>query len=189
MIVSSRPKTTRSFQYVAMVLYMLFLAFPLLWMLSISFKGPRELVELHPHLIPSDPTLPELPRRVHPERAPARAWNSFKVSTLTALLTTLVALPAAYVLARQRGADLEGGPRLDPGQPDVPADPDHHPALPRAEQRAPDRLALRPRVRLHGLDAAVRALDAAELRPRHPARSRGGGDGRRREPPPGRCEP
>ena len=36
---------------------MLFLAFPLLWLLSVSFKGPRELVELHPHLIPSQPTL------------------------------------------------------------------------------------------------------------------------------------
>ena len=31
------------------------------------------------------------------------AWNSFKVSTFTAVLTTVVALPAAYVLARQRG--------------------------------------------------------------------------------------
>ncbi|MCW2965588.1 MAG: hypothetical protein JWO17_2840, partial [Actinomycetia bacterium] len=41
MIVSSRPKRAKSFQYVALVLYMLFLAFPLLWMLSVSFKGPR----------------------------------------------------------------------------------------------------------------------------------------------------
>jgi len=103
MIVSTRPKTTRSFQYVAMVLYMLFLAFPLLWMLSISFKGPRELVELHPHLIPADPTFQNYRDAFTQNGLLHAAWNSFKVSTLTALLTTFVALPAAYVLARQRG--------------------------------------------------------------------------------------
>ena len=51
-MVSSHPRRTRTFQYGALVLYMLFLAFPLLWLLSVSFKGPRELVELHPNLIP-----------------------------------------------------------------------------------------------------------------------------------------
>ena len=40
MIVSSRPKTARAgVQYVLLVFYMLFLAFPLLWLLSVSFKG------------------------------------------------------------------------------------------------------------------------------------------------------
>ena len=109
MIVSSRPKATRSFQYVALVLYMIFLAFPLLWMLSISFKGPRELVELHPHLIPSDPTLQNYRDAFTQNGLLHAAWNSFKVSTLTALLTTLVALPAAYVLARQRGVISKAG--------------------------------------------------------------------------------
>ena len=28
--------------------YLVFLGFPLLWMLSMSFKGPRELVQLYP---------------------------------------------------------------------------------------------------------------------------------------------
>jgi multiple sugar transport system permease protein len=102
-IVSSRPKTTRSFQYVALVGYMLFLAFPLLWMLSLSFKGPRELVELHPHLFPSEPTFQNYRDAFNQNGLLHAAWNSFKVSTLTALLTTVVALPAAYVLARQRG--------------------------------------------------------------------------------------
>ena len=41
----------------ALLAYMLFLAFPLLWLLSMSFKGPRELDELHPSLVPHQPTL------------------------------------------------------------------------------------------------------------------------------------
>jgi multiple sugar transport system permease protein len=82
---------------------MLFLAFPLLWMLSVSFKGPRELVELHPHLLPSAPTLANYTVALHENGLVHAAWNSTKVAVLTALLTTLIGLPAAYVLARQKG--------------------------------------------------------------------------------------
>ena len=57
MIVSSHPKRGKAGQYVALALYIFFLGFPLLWMLSVSFKGPRELVELHPSFMPSEPTL------------------------------------------------------------------------------------------------------------------------------------
>src|SRR6185437_8819689 len=74
---------------------------------------------------------------------------------------------AGCVRARAaEGADLEDRAWLDPAQPDVPADPDHHPALPRTARPAPGRLARRPRLRLRRLDAAVHPLDAAELRPR-----------------------
>jgi multiple sugar transport system permease protein len=103
MIVSSRPKAAKTGQYVALALYMLFLGFPLLWMLSVSFKGPRELVELHPSLIPSDPTL-ENYRIAFTENDLVRsALNSLKVAVLTSLLTTAIGLPAAYVLARRPG--------------------------------------------------------------------------------------
>ena len=44
MIVSPRQKRTRTAQYVGLVCYILFLGFPLIWMLSVSLKGPQELV-------------------------------------------------------------------------------------------------------------------------------------------------
>ena len=63
MIVSSNPRRARTAQYVLMFGYVVFLGFPLLWMLSMSFKGPRELVQLYPSLIPEDFTLENaLPR-------------------------------------------------------------------------------------------------------------------------------
>jgi multiple sugar transport system permease protein len=108
-MVSSRPKTARTFQYGALVLYMLFLAFPLLWLLSVSFKGPRELVELHPHLIPSDWTFSNFTEALHGDIGIGdvtllhAGWNSAKVAFFTSLLTTVVGLPAAYVLARSTG--------------------------------------------------------------------------------------
>jgi multiple sugar transport system permease protein len=103
MIVSPRQKRSRAAQYLALGCYMLFLGFPLLWMLSVSLKGPRELVELHPHLIPSAPTFANYTDAIRHNGLLHAAWNSLKVSSATALLTTLVALPAAYVLARKRG--------------------------------------------------------------------------------------
>jgi multiple sugar transport system permease protein len=102
-IVTSRPRAAKSGQYVALSLYVIFLGFPLLWMLSVSFKGPRELVELYPSLIPSDPTL-ENYRIAFTENGLVRAaYNSFKVAVATSLLTIVMGLPAAYVLARRPG--------------------------------------------------------------------------------------
>jgi multiple sugar transport system permease protein len=102
-IVSPHRKRRRSGQYLALAGYILFLAFPLLWMLSVSFKGPRELVELHPHLIPSQWTFQNYRDAVSQNDLLHSAWNSFKVATFTALITTAIGLPAAYVLARHKG--------------------------------------------------------------------------------------
>ncbi len=106
MIVSSHPRRARTGQYVVMSLYILFLGFPLLWMLSLSLKGPRELVELYPSFIPSDPTFENYRTALteNDYELVRTAWNSFKIAILTALLTTAIGLPAAYVLARRRGA-------------------------------------------------------------------------------------
>jgi len=45
-IVTTRPKRAKGFQYAALFVYVVFLGFPLLWLLSMSLKGTRELVEL-----------------------------------------------------------------------------------------------------------------------------------------------
>jgi multiple sugar transport system permease protein len=102
-IVSPRPRAARTAQYVALACYIFFLGFPLLWMLSVSLKGPRELVELHPHLIPQNFTLANFGTGLHEYGMLHDAWNSFKVASLTAVIVTVIAIPAAYVLARQRG--------------------------------------------------------------------------------------
>jgi multiple sugar transport system permease protein len=102
-ITSRHPRWVRAGQYAALVAFMLFLAIPLLWLLSTSFKGPRELVALHPSFIPHAPTLANYHEALHEHDLIHAGWNSLEVSILTALLTTAVALPAAYVLARTRG--------------------------------------------------------------------------------------
>jgi multiple sugar transport system permease protein len=90
-------------QYAALAAYMIFLAVPLLWLVSTSFKDARELVALHPSLIPQHATLQNYTDALRDADLVRSGLNSLKVSVVTAILTTLVGLPAAYVLARTRG--------------------------------------------------------------------------------------
>jgi len=98
-----RKRTARTSQYVLLALYMLFLAFPLLWMLSVSFKTPRELVELHPSFLPDSVSLSNYREALDTDRLVTSAVNSLKIALATSLLTTILGLPAAYVLARYKG--------------------------------------------------------------------------------------
>jgi multiple sugar transport system permease protein len=102
-IVSPKIRRARTGQYLALSLYILFLGFPLLWMLSVSLKGPRELVELYPSFVPSEPTLENYRIALEDNALVRSAMNSLKIAVAAALVTTAVGLPAAYVLARQRG--------------------------------------------------------------------------------------
>ena len=103
MIAYRHPRAVKTGQYALLVVYIVFLAFPLLWLLSVSFKGPRELVELHPSFWPSHPTLGNYHVALHENDLVHAGLNSLQVAVATAFLTTLVGLPAAYVLARRRG--------------------------------------------------------------------------------------
>ena len=105
MIVNPNPRRARAAQYVALFGYLVFLGFPLLWMLSMSFKGPRELVELYPSFIPEDFTFENYRAALteNDHELIRSGINSLKVATITALLTVIIGLPAAYVLARRKG--------------------------------------------------------------------------------------
>jgi multiple sugar transport system permease protein len=108
-ITTRHPRLLHAGQYAGLACYMIFLAIPLLWLLSVSFKGPRELVELHPSFIPSRPTLDNYNVALHENDLVHAGVNSLKVAVLTALVTIGVGLPAAYVLARTRGLVARAG--------------------------------------------------------------------------------
>jgi multiple sugar transport system permease protein len=93
----------RTGQYVLLAIFVVFLAFPLVWMLSMSLKGPQELVALNPSLIPANPTLDNFVAALTEQDLVQAAINSALVSTATAILTVVVALPAAYTLVRFPG--------------------------------------------------------------------------------------
>ncbi|MFE4963369.1 carbohydrate ABC transporter permease [Streptomyces sp. NPDC056660] len=95
---------TRVAQYAALLGYLVFLAFPLLWLLSTAFKSPTELGSLHPTWIPRHPTLANF-RQAFDEQPLLRAGlNSLLAALGAGLIAVLLATPTAYVMARRRGA-------------------------------------------------------------------------------------
>ncbi len=89
-------------QYTALIAYLVFLAFPFLWLLSTAFKPPRELGSLHPTWIPKDPTLANFRQAFDEQPLLHAALNSLGAALAAAVIAVLIATPMAYVVARRR---------------------------------------------------------------------------------------
>ena len=75
---------------------------PQLWLLSLSLKEKAAVYQYPPRLIPEDPTGANYAFALLRTQIPWYLWNSLKVAALATLLTLASALPAAYVLSRER---------------------------------------------------------------------------------------
>ncbi|MEV6753279.1 carbohydrate ABC transporter permease [Streptomyces sp. NPDC051214] len=95
-------KSTRTAQYVALAAYLVFLAFPFLWLISTAFKPAQELGSLNPTWIPENPTLDNF-RQAFDEQPLLRAAGNSLIAALSAsLIAVVIATPMAYVMARHR---------------------------------------------------------------------------------------
>jgi multiple sugar transport system permease protein len=95
---------TRVGRYAALVAYLVFLAFPFLWLLSTAFKSPRELGSLHPTWIPRHPTLDNFRQAFDEQPLLHAALNSLLAAVGAAVIAVVIATPLAYVMARHRSA-------------------------------------------------------------------------------------
>lgn len=93
----------RPAQYVALGLYIAFLGFPLLWLVSASLKSSGELNSLSVSLIPRELHWDNFSQALERQGLVRSASNSLVVALVSTALVVLVALPAAYALARFRG--------------------------------------------------------------------------------------
>lgn len=96
-----RPSAiVRTGQYLALIGYVVFLGFPLVWLLSTALKSTKEIALGSISVIPHSPTLSNFSEAF----AKADLWqaglNSLIVAVATTVLTVVIALPAAYGLAR-----------------------------------------------------------------------------------------
>lgn len=94
----------RAGQYAALLAYLVFLAFPFLWLLSTALKPPAELAGLHPTWIPRDPTLANFRQAFDEQPLLRAALNSLLAALPAAVVAVVVATPMAYVMARRRTA-------------------------------------------------------------------------------------
>ncbi|GAA3083862.1 carbohydrate ABC transporter permease [Streptomyces rectiviolaceus] len=95
-------KPARAAQYVALAAYLVFLAFPFLWLISTAFKPARELGSLHPTWIPKDPTLENFRQAFDEQPLLQAAGNSLIAALSASLIAVVIATPMAYVMARHR---------------------------------------------------------------------------------------
>lgn len=100
---NQRAWFVRPLQYVALVGYLFFLGFPLLWLVSAAFKSSRELYSLNVTLLPVEWTFTNFADALERQNLIGSASNSFIVAITTMVLTVLVSMPAAYALARFKG--------------------------------------------------------------------------------------
>lgn len=92
----------RSLQYVALALFMIFLAFPLLFLFTTAFKSQRELQSPDPQLLPAQWNLDNFVAAIDRANLVQAAGNSLLVALTTTVIVTVISLPAAYALARFR---------------------------------------------------------------------------------------
>jgi len=90
--------------HVGLLAYSLFLVFPLLWMVSTSFKSTSELYSGVVSLIPDKPTLEQYRTALTEGMLLRSIWNSIVVGVVATVATIAVALPSAYALARYKSA-------------------------------------------------------------------------------------
>lgn len=90
----------RPLQYVGLLAYVVFLGFPLLFLLSTSLKTPRQLQSGDASFIPDSLTWSNFGNAITKANLVQAAGNSLYVALLTTIIVTLLSLPAAYALAR-----------------------------------------------------------------------------------------
>ena len=92
----------RALQYAALAGYVVFLGFPLLWLVSTALKPSAEIVTGASQLLPSAPTLENFRDAVERAELVQAGANTVRVALATTVLVVLLSLPAAYALARFR---------------------------------------------------------------------------------------
>ncbi len=85
-----------------LLLYLIFLSFPLLWVLSLSFKSSIEIYSGIPNLIPVDPTLNNYNSVFFEQNIINSMYNSVKVGIISAIGVVLISIPASYSLVRYK---------------------------------------------------------------------------------------
>ena len=98
----ARQHTTRWIIYVAIAVALIYTAFPILWMLSNSFKTRLDVFSMPPIWITEEPTIRNYVRNFVDRPYLKFMWNSVIVGSLTTFFSVAIGTLAGYALARFR---------------------------------------------------------------------------------------
>jgi multiple sugar transport system permease protein len=90
---------------VFLAVMLLFTLLPMIWMLLTSFKSGFAALQFPPQWWPNEPTLASYKKLLDPSSSVGEDflrffWNSLFVSTMSTILSVIVAVPAAYAFSR-----------------------------------------------------------------------------------------
>ena len=103
----SRPvkrRITNFFMHGLILTFLVYLLFPLIWMISTSFKPTAEIYSGIPSIIPKVFTGEHYLTVFEEERLLKSIFNSLYVGIITSIIVVLISLPAAYALSRYKTA-------------------------------------------------------------------------------------
>ncbi len=100
-MVGERKFVPRLFMTILLYVFVVFLALPFLWLIFTSLKSSSEIMMQGGTFLPQQVTFENYVSAVREERIVESALNTLKVSVASALLTLVIATPAAYVIARR----------------------------------------------------------------------------------------
>lgn len=93
----------KGLQYLGLALYILFLGFPLLWLISASVKSSGELASLNMSIIPKSWHFENYSVALDKQGLVRSALNSTIVAVVSTVFVVVLSVPAAYALARFKG--------------------------------------------------------------------------------------
>ncbi|MBU9737464.1 carbohydrate ABC transporter permease [Diplocloster agilis] len=88
--------------YLVYIVISIFFLYPVLWVLSYSFKTVPELFSVPPKFLPQSLQLDNYRYVIQNTYIVKNIWNSFYIVVLTMLGTLVLALPASYLFSRFR---------------------------------------------------------------------------------------
>ncbi len=88
----------------AIILYLIFLLFPLFWVVSSSMKSTQEIYSGAPTILPQSLTLDHYASVIAGQRVLRSMWNSVIVGVVSTIIVIALAVPSAYALARYKSA-------------------------------------------------------------------------------------
>jgi multiple sugar transport system permease protein len=97
-------KKTISFSKIAIhgliIVYIIFLLFPLLWVVASSFKPTQEIYSGSPTIFPQQISFDHYLSVINGQQIFRSMWNSFVVGVVSTLIVVLIAVPSAYAMVR-----------------------------------------------------------------------------------------
>ena len=84
------------------ILYLIFLVFPLFWVVSSSMKPTQEIYSGAPTILPQSLTLDHYASVLDEQQVLRSMWNSVIVGVISTLIVIALAVPSAYALVRYK---------------------------------------------------------------------------------------